>query len=407
MADEPPRTIGPWPVIRKLGEGGQGTVYLVRSPTRQQELDTALHNVVTSLQKQSAAIAETDDRLQIARELVQHLATCSRDDRPNELGAGKVYMIPDGPFAEKALSRLVTECDVLQSLTSHHIIRVKYCDVNSRLMIADYHPRGTLTDHPDRYAGAALAGLVAVRGIVSAVAMLHEKSVVHRDIKPANVLIAEDGHLVLGDFGIVFTEREDRHRLTDTFERVGSRDWMPPWAHTGARIDDVTPSFDVFSLGKLIWSMLSGQLVLPYWYWAKERYNLCELFPASSHMAMVNQEILSSSIVEEERSCLTDGGQLLARVDAVIEALEAGGSVVGNETMTCKVCGRDHYKILYGEELRTLVVPSRDSTERMSTFHDLLRSNRVLTVQVARCGYCGNLALFNFPDGDALPAWQS
>ena len=400
-------TIGPWPVLRKLGEGGQGTVYLVRSPTRQQELDTALHNVATALQKQSAAIVETDNRLQIARELVRHLATCSRDDRTSELGAGKMYLIPDGPFAEKALSRLVTECEVLQSLTSRHIIGVKYFDVNSRLMIADYHLGGTLADHLDRYAGTTLAALEAVRGIVSAVAMLHEKAVVHRDIKPANVFIAADGHLVLGDFGIVFTEPEDRRRLTDTFERVGSRDWMPPWVHTGARIDDVDPSFDVFSLGKLIWSMLSGQRLLPYWYWAKEQYNLSELFPTESHLALVNREILSVSIVEEKRSCLTDGGQLLARVDAVIEALKAGGSVVGDETMTCKVCGRGHYKFLYGEELRTLAVPSSDFYRTVSSSDDLLRSNGVLTVRVARCGHCGNLALFNFPDGSTFPAWQS
>ena len=237
--------------------------------------------------------------------------------------------------------------------------------------------------------------------------MLHETGVVHRDIKPANVFIAEDGRLVLGDFGIVFTESENRHRLTDTFERVDSRDWMPPWAHTGARIDDVNPSFDVFSLGKLIWSMLSGQPVLPYWYWAKKQYNLCELFPAASDMALVNKEILSVSVVEEERSCVTDGGQLLNRVDAVIEALKASGSVVGDETISCKVCGRGHYKILFGEELRTLVVPSNDSNQRMSTFYDLLRSSSVLTVRVACCGHCGNLALFNFSDGDTFPAWQS
>ena len=104
MADEAPRTVGPWPVVRTLGEGGQGTVYLVRSPARQSELDTAFHDVVTALQKQSAAVAEPGDRLQAARELVQHLATRSRDDKPDELRAGKKYSISDGPFAAQALA---------------------------------------------------------------------------------------------------------------------------------------------------------------------------------------------------------------------------------------------------------------------------------------------------------------
>ena len=102
---------------------------------------------------------------------------------------------------------------MLQAVTSSYIIGVKHVDLSSRLMIADYYPGGTLADHPARYAGAALSALEAARSVVSAVAMLHEQGVVHRDIKPANVFVAEDGRLVLGDFGIVFREREDQHRF--------------------------------------------------------------------------------------------------------------------------------------------------------------------------------------------------
>ena len=142
---------------------------------------------------------------------------------------------------------------MLQSLTSPHIIGVKYSDVNSRLMIADYHPGGTLADHLDRYAGATLAALEAVRGIISAVAMLHENNVVHRDIKSANVFIAEDGHLVLGDFGIVFTEREDRHRLTDTFERVGSRDVLQPSKSEKSAISRVDPASSHAATSNSLW----------------------------------------------------------------------------------------------------------------------------------------------------------
>ena len=196
--------------------------------------------------------------------------------------------------------------------------------------------------------------------------------------------------------------------LTDTFEKVGSRDWMPPWAHTGARIDDVNPSFDVFSLGKLVWSMLSGQTVLPYWYWRKEQYDLCKLFPTESGMALVNQEILSVSVVEEERSCVTDGGQLLERVDAVIEALKAGGAIVGDETIICKVCGQGRYKLLFDKQLRKLAVEEHDTKQVPVHSSYYSRGGRSdLTVRLGRCGHCGNLALFNFPDGQALPAWHS
>jgi len=63
-------------------------------------------------------------------------------------------------------------------------------------------------------------------------------------VKPANVFIADDGHLVLGDFGLVIQPGSRDPRLTDTYENVGSRDWMPGWA-MGMRMDDVRPSFDV------------------------------------------------------------------------------------------------------------------------------------------------------------------
>ena len=45
---------------------------------------------------------------------------------------------------------------------------------------------------------------------------------------------------------------EDEDRITETFENVGSRDWMPGWAM--GMLADVKPNFDVFSLGKLLWS---------------------------------------------------------------------------------------------------------------------------------------------------------
>jgi len=82
-----------------------------------------------------------------------------------------------------------------------------------------------------------------------------------------NIFIARDGRLVLGDFGIVFFEG-NTDRITESLERVGTRDWMPPWAHTGLRIDDVKPTFDVSCLGRVLWAMLSGRDFLPFWYWA-------------------------------------------------------------------------------------------------------------------------------------------
>ena len=86
---------------------------------------------------------------------------------------------------------------------------------------------------------------------------MHGKGLVHRDIKPENIFVDESEQLVLGDFGLVFFMDRDRTRLSDAYENVGSTDWMPGWA-TRMRIEEIKPSFDVFSLGKTIWSMVLG-----------------------------------------------------------------------------------------------------------------------------------------------------
>ena len=46
-----PKVIGSWPVVRELGKGGQGTVYLVRSPERASELEAALVDIGKALSR--------------------------------------------------------------------------------------------------------------------------------------------------------------------------------------------------------------------------------------------------------------------------------------------------------------------------------------------------------------------
>ena len=103
------------------------------------------------------------------------------------------------------------------------------------------------------------------------VATLHEKGYVHRDIKPANVFIRNDEELVLGDFGIVYVPGAS-DRLTHTDQPVGPRDNMPGWANIGVRLERVEPNFDIYMLGKLLWSMLDGRFVLPREYHRDAEY---------------------------------------------------------------------------------------------------------------------------------------
>jgi len=83
-----------------------------------------------------------------------------------------------------------------------------------------------LDGHLNRYKGRGLDALLAFRPLVEAVALIHKSHAIQRDIKPQNIFVAGDGHLVVGEFGIVLFKNAEGSRMTETYERVGTRDWM-------------------------------------------------------------------------------------------------------------------------------------------------------------------------------------
>jgi len=275
--------------------------------------------------------------------IIREIATeITAQDRA-QIGALKVlHPIQDKDAAEKAAARMARELGALEKLRHPSVVRVFETSPDGKWFVMEYFSRGTLNGHLGRFCGDALGALRAFRPLVEAVSQLHKNGYVHRDIKPANVFVADDGHLVLGDFGLVIDPSAADARLTDTYENVGSRDWMPGWA-MGMRMDEVKPNFDVFSLGKLLWSMVSGKGFLRLWYFNEPEYpqfDLERVFPENPDVRWVTR-ILKKCIVQHETDCLKSAGDLLALVDEMIRALEFGGQVLRKENaaVRCRVCG--------------------------------------------------------------------
>ena len=110
-------------------------------------------------------------------------------------------------------------------------------------------------------------GVIQVgKQIASALAAAHVKEIIHRDVKPQNILFTGMGHEAwLSDFGICLLQ--DRTRLTESGEVVGPHSFLAPELEDGSQLD-VTPAADVYSLGKVIYYMISGGIILP-----RERLN--------------------------------------------------------------------------------------------------------------------------------------
>lgn len=235
---------------------------------------------------------------------------------------------------------------------------------------------------------------------------MHERQVIHRDIKPDNVFLSARG-LVLGDFGIVFWVDARQERLTETYERVGSRDWMAPWANRGRRLADVNPTFDIFPLGKLLWAMISGQRELPYWDWDQPEFNLENLFPASPGMDLVNSRILAHTVVQREPSCQKSAAELLQRVRALLSVLERGGQNLGSPARPCRICGMGHYADFRGGQPQLVGVLDPEKAKRLNQAEFVYRDPEMrMTLRVQVCDQCGHAEFFHFADGGRPAAWK-
>jgi class 3 adenylate cyclase len=85
----------------------------------------------------------------------------------------------------------------------------------------------------------------------------HARGIVHRDLKPANVWIDDDGHARLGDFGLATTEARSR---VSGGTLVGTVAYLPPEQALG---EAAGPGSDLYSLGALLYEMLTGQPPFP------------------------------------------------------------------------------------------------------------------------------------------------
>jgi len=206
--------LGPYRLLRRLGDGGMGTVYLARREDEHYERDVAVKVIRSGVQSPEALHRFFAERQILAR--LEH---------PN------IARLYDGGSTEDGRPYLVME--LVEGMPVD-----EYCDAH-QLSI-------------DRR-------LDLFRRICSAVEYAHQNLLVHRDLKPANILVTAAGEPKLLDFGIAKRLEPGSSTVPD-MTRTGLRMMTPVYASPEQiRGEAIATTSDVYALGVLLYELLAGR----------------------------------------------------------------------------------------------------------------------------------------------------
>ncbi|WP_435819782.1 protein kinase domain-containing protein [Micromonospora taraxaci] len=213
MPDAPRQLIADrYRLVRPLGQGGMGRVWQARDEMLQR--DVAIKELV------APPGLRDDERRELRERSMREARAVARLGHVNVVRVFDVLHSDDDPW-------IVME--LVPSRSLHQVLEAE----------------GPMP--ADR---AARIGL----GVLSALRAAHRAGVLHRDVKPANVLLADDGRVVLTDFGLATLPGDPR--MTQTGMVLGSPAFLAPERATDG---DVGPAADLWSLGATLYAAVEGR----------------------------------------------------------------------------------------------------------------------------------------------------
>lgn len=190
---------------------------------------------------------------------------------------GRVFLAEqDEPRREVALKLLRTaappehqwrfrrEAELLAALEHPGIARVYAVGaVEQAPYLAMEFVRGAdLCSHAEQHKLSTEQRLRLLASVCRAVHYAHTRGVVHRDLKPANILVDEHGQPKVLDFGVAHVIREDITQMTGAGEVLGTIPYMAPEQLSGEP-GAVDPRSDVYALGVSAYQLVAGELPYP------------------------------------------------------------------------------------------------------------------------------------------------
>jgi eukaryotic-like serine/threonine-protein kinase len=165
------------------------------------------------------------------------------------------HLAADGGFHE----RFHREAMSAARLSHPHIVSIyDTCSSEDAEAIVMELVRGsTLRDLLDRRGALPPRRAIAItRQVADALAHSHACGLIHRDVKPGNILLADDGRVLVTDFGIAKAAEERGGDLTEAGQIVGTAKYLSPEQVRGEPLDGRS---DVYALGVVLYEMLCGR----------------------------------------------------------------------------------------------------------------------------------------------------
>lgn len=208
-----PTRIGRYEILKPLGQGGMGTVYLVHDTTLKRDVALKLPRF-------------------------------------------------DGDVVTETRARFLVEAQALAKLDHQNICRIlEYGEIDGTpFCTMDYLKGDRLTDHNGQHGIPIISDAVSiVLTIADAMQTAHQAGIFHRDLKPTNIIIDEQRGPVIVDFGLAHdTHTADTSRLTHTGLVVGTVGYMSPEQLGGERKGQGA-GMDIWSLGIILHELLTGR----------------------------------------------------------------------------------------------------------------------------------------------------
>jgi len=189
-------------------------------------------------------------------------------------GFGAIYLIYDSAIQEEiifkilnpqlsmdeiALARFVQELKVARGITHKNVIRLfDFLDLGgARAVSMEYFPSRDLGKVIRSEGALELSrGLRVLSQVCEALMAAHAMGVVHRDVKPANILVGKDDSVKIVDFGLASMEQQMGTRLTKSGLLIGTPEYMSPEQISGGEVNHLA---DIYSLGIVMFETFSAK----------------------------------------------------------------------------------------------------------------------------------------------------